>query len=191
MGNAKLVAASVLVIGAAGFLYARYSHTKPPAPPPMRAGMDIADPGAPGEFRRGMRGPGGTRGPMSAEQRGQFREQMFQTVNATPEQRAQIEEIEKQYDGKTGPEAWQGRRAAMSQVLTPEQQAKMRQGGMDRMRQRMNERLKVLPPAEREKFMKKLEARIAQRGGMPFGPFQGGRPGPGGRGPGGPGPGRS
>jgi Spy/CpxP family protein refolding chaperone len=180
MGNAKLVAASLLALGAAGFFYVRYSHTKPPAP----AGREFADPGAPGELGRGIRGPGGMRGPMSPEQRGQFREQMLQSVNATPEQRARIQEIEKQYEGKTGPEAWRGRMDAVSQVLTPEQQAQARQAGMERMRQRMNERLKVLPPGERQKFIQKLEARIAQRGGMRFGPFQGGRPGPGRPGPG-------
>jgi Spy/CpxP family protein refolding chaperone len=92
-----------------------------------------------------------------------MRERLFQELNLTPEQRLKMEELEKRMEGQSGSKAWRATMDAISQILTPEQMKKFEQKAAGRDRRMANEQIKVLPPAERERFLKKLDEQIRQR----------------------------
>ncbi|NQU44908.1 hypothetical protein HQ520_16605 [bacterium] len=171
--NVKTILAIALVIGAAGFLYARYQKTRPPAPPARsegRPGGGMRPQGAPGNQGDGPGRP-------TEAQRQQFRQEMYETLEVTPGQRQQMEAIESKYAGQEGRETMRERMREMNEILTPEQREKARESFMQRGRARIQERVKMLPPEEQQKFMEKLEERM-ERWGERRGP--GGPDGPGG-----------
>lgn len=167
----KLGAAVALVIGALGYVGLQYLSVHPGSisnDPPRR---DVAHAPQAGSTS----GPADDRpmGPPSREEQERMREQMMELLNLTEEQRQQVAKIEKQYGDEDRGAA---RRQIMEEVLTPEQAEKAHQAMRARMEERMNERLKVLPPDQQAKFREKLEERMAQgrgpggwgnRGGFP------------------------
>jgi Spy/CpxP family protein refolding chaperone len=141
----KVAGAAVLLIGALVFVWMQYRSARPALPPPavQAQGRDF----------------GGPR--MDPAQRGRMREQMLQSMNLSPEQRQRLEEIDQQFANRTDPQSRRERMQAVSAVFTPEQRDAMR----GQMRQRMAQRLSILPPDQRELFMQKLEERRRNRGG--------------------------
>lgn len=164
----KLVLATIFFLGCVALLYGRYQSVRPEALAERsreerreRRPDGERPPGAP---REGRGGPGmmGGMGP-TEEERKAMRTEMLDHLQVTPEQRAKLDEIEKRFAGKDGREVWRERMEAAAEVLTPEQQEKAREymqtNMRARMEARMRERIKVLPPEEQEKFMRKFEER--------------------------------
>ncbi|MCB2156185.1 hypothetical protein KQI84_15010 [bacterium] len=182
----KLVGSLVLLLGAIAFVMAQYKSSVPQAPEPGELGPrheQNENHSAPpqGENKDGERPEPGRM--LNRQERENMRAEMTERLGLTEDQLAQIDEIDKQFEGKRGPEAWAGRAQAMQEILTSDQQQKlngmrdeMRERFQERMKQRMMERASVLSPEEQELFMKKLEERI--KNGPPHG-FGGHPPGDG------------
>ena len=167
----KMVLAIGLAVFSIGFLAAQYFNVRDrsktnEATTVVKApdGSDVRIPAAQNE------------GPPSREEIRQVRDQMLGALDLTPEQRDQIAALDKQFERSEGAENWRERRAAMAEILTPEQHQQMR-SQMRAMRDaRMNERLQVLPPDQQQKFREKMEER--RREGRNRGPGGGGPAGP-------------
>ncbi len=162
--SGKMIGATVLLLAAIAFVYAQYARSRPqpvrPAPPTPTAGQGPAAAQGPGaEAVRSLLGQ------ITPEERIQFRQQVYQQLELTTEQRARLDEIDKKYD----PQMRQGREVALERmresaaVLTPEQRTKAADYMREQLKQRMAERAKVLPPEEQKKFMEKLDQRFEQR----------------------------
>ncbi|MEQ8819956.1 MAG: hypothetical protein RLY93_06900 [Sumerlaeia bacterium] len=167
----KLAGALLLVFAGAAFTYAQYQKVRP-ASLDERANqtqeLAAASPPAP-------------LGSPSREERQAMRQEMFKALDLSPEQQRKIEELAAEFDRQGDPQDnFRGRMRAMREVLTEEQEAKARELMPQMMRSRMQERLKMLPAEEREKFMEKFEERRAQweeRRATGEGPRWGGAPG--------------
>ncbi len=154
----KLVMAAVLLLGASAFLYSQYANVSPNREE-LTAPVTMAN----GQSSPSI-SPGAQRERPSDEERRQMRTEMLSSLNLSAQQQQQIAELDSKLEGVDGREAWQQRREAMQEILTDEQQEQMRSSMRSMVRSRMEQRAAVLPPQEREKFMEKLEERIAQRG---------------------------
>lgn len=150
--NGKLVIAMGLLLGAACVFYARYRHVRPAKHTlaPQHTTASATSAGAP-TFRL-----------PSPEERRKMRWEILDGLNLSPEQRAKIEAIEKQYDDSKDAMAWRGRLQAMNDVLTPEQRDQAYDSIQKQMRERAKEKIQALPPDQQEKFMKKLRERMEQ-----------------------------
>lgn len=169
-GNLRLVGAGLLALGSLGFLGVQYLNVQgrseavnAAAEAPVAMGGGEAAPA-----------PVPVMGPPSPEERDQMRAQILGSLDLTEAQRDAIAKIDEELP--PGPENRRARLAAMAEVLTPEQIEQVR-GQRQAIRQaRLNQRLSVLPPEERDKFMDKLEDRIAERQAQGLGPRFGGPP---------------
>jgi Spy/CpxP family protein refolding chaperone len=187
--NVKLIGAATLVVVALGFFYVRYRNTKPAAEdlipkatrtpaatasseprsvapekqPRLARPEDFFRPRpAPGSFQAGEGGPDAFR-PPSPEERRRMREELFRTLDLTPEQRAKIEEIDKRFEGQRGPDVAGKRMRALSEVLTPEQRDQAFRFIRAQLHSRLQERIEMLPPDQRKKFLEKLDKHMEQR----------------------------
>lgn len=84
---------------------------------------------------------------------------VFAALDLTPEQQAQIKAKQGELGPATNPMQIRSRMEELEKILTPDQQQKLRHAMGDRMEERMRERGKVLPSAEREKYEQKLTKR--------------------------------
>jgi Spy/CpxP family protein refolding chaperone len=170
----KLVGATVLLLIGVGFAYNQYSKFTPP-PAPERGQMQVRAGGGPPAAAAGTQ----RMGPPSEADRKKFRDEMIKDLNLTPEQQAQVQAVEKEMEGKDGPENMRARFEAMDKILTPEQKQQARAKMGEHMKARMQEHIKTLSSEDQQKFMQKLDERM-KNGGGPFGPPPGGPGGPGG-----------
>lgn len=161
----KIALVTVLMVGAGIFFYLQWRSTHPTIEPPAQQQIAGPMPRNPEEFQR-------------------IRAEIEERIGLTDEQRAQIEAL----GGLPGPdvsrEERQARREALLQVLTPEQRDRLRDELGQRMREGLQRHLEQLPPDQQERFMRRLEERRAERGGMfggPGFPAPGDRSGNGGR----------
>jgi Spy/CpxP family protein refolding chaperone len=125
--NWKLIGAAVLLVGALVFVYAQWRSTQPPSSTEARSQRgrmaaqeretqrEISDEER--ARRRTERNPEGRR---------QRQEEIFQQLNLTEEQRAQIEALEP-VNRESGQEARMARQQAMTEILTEEQLTRMRE----------------------------------------------------------------
>jgi Spy/CpxP family protein refolding chaperone len=92
-----------------------------------------------------------------------MREEILETADLTNEQRAKIDSIYEEYGDAVDPETVRRRIEAVGRVLTPAQRDAAAAMMRKRLLAHMNDRLQMLPPEERRKFMQKLDARFEQR----------------------------
>ena len=155
MKRFRFVGAVLFLVCALGFLGWRWRATKPPAV--------AAAEGHSGEAR----------GNAGAAIREEMHNQLLKSLNLTPEQDARMREIDKAAqanlaEGKKGAQVFQETMNEMSKVLTPEQMENLKKLAMEGDRRMANRQANVLPPGEREKYMKKVETR--QRNAHPSAP---------------------
>ncbi len=155
--KAKTFAAlSLLVVAGAYFaIQLQGTNVPPPAPTPNAASAE----GPPQSFRRGEPPNEEER----AELRREFREELETQLALTEAQKAQLRALEEENGGRGNPGDFRERRAALEEILTPEQREKAREYFMSRIRSRIAERASVLPPEEQQKFMEKLDERMERR----------------------------
>jgi Spy/CpxP family protein refolding chaperone len=143
-----VILTAVLVVGAAAFLYHQWRSTHP---------VIAAPAGTEREFARPER-------PNRAEMEQRFQE-MADRAGVTEEQRQQIEAL----GPPPSPDATREERRAhfdsVREILTPEQREQMREEMGQRMRERLSRDLERLPEDQRERFLRRLEERMAERGG--------------------------
>ena len=164
----KLIAAVVVLVGAVMFVVAQY-RSSVPEQVDRNAGQRAQRPPGPEGAQAGQSERPEPGRLLNRPDRESLRAEMTERLGLSKEQLAKLEEIDKQFEGKRGPEAWGGRAEAMAGILTPEQQTKfqemhgeMRERFQERMKQRMMERASVLPEGEQELFLKKLEQRMEE-----------------------------
>jgi Spy/CpxP family protein refolding chaperone len=153
----KVIAAVSLLAIASGYFAMQLQGTGvPPAEPIPRAQNPV---GPPQSFQRGEPPTEEER----AELRREFRADLEEHLGLTAEQKAKLQALEQENEGRGNSGDFRERRAAMEEILTPEQREKAREYFVSRIRSRMAERASVLPPEEQQKFMEKLDERIEQR----------------------------
>lgn len=157
-GKVKIAIAAVVLLGAITFVYAQYKRVKPDmGGPPRRGEM------RPGGQQSGDKPPMDPRN-ISKEERVKMRNEVLDKLNLTAEQKTKIDEINKKYDAeKDSPQTMMNRMKDIRALLTPEQQKEAEKTMMGGIRGRMEDRLKMLPADQKQKFMEKLEKRMQER----------------------------
>ncbi len=152
----KYFAVLFLIGVAGGFVYAQFQKVRPPTELAALSGPGHRSDGEGG--RQGGGPPGGD-GMPSREERQKMREEVFTQLNLSTDQRAQIDAILAKTDNLEGPEGMRTRMTQIREVLTPEQEAVAREAMHRQFQARLQERIKVLPPDQQEKFLEKFEDR--------------------------------
>ncbi len=164
----RLAGAVILLAGAGVFLFAQYRSARPRLP--ERAGDSgataIQGPASPLNLADGP--------PFTWEERAEMREAVYAQLDLTPEQRARLDAIDRKYEGKDGWDVVRSRLEESAKVLTKEQVQKaaeaIRTQVGERLRERLAERARVLPPEEQKRYLERLEERI-ERGAGGLGNF--------------------
>jgi Spy/CpxP family protein refolding chaperone len=151
----KLAAAVVVLVGALGFVYARYHTAHPALPPPVAAAQAEAQPAR----------------LYNDDERARMRSELAQRLNLTSEQRRQLEQIDRQSDEQDPLGALEARRASFEAMLNPQQLDEARRYFdehrdeiRERIRERIREETRVLPPDQQEAFRQRLRERLRARG---------------------------
>lgn len=152
----KLMFALVFVAAAAGFVFAQYKKSRPVID--KKTPVSESSPAGNAQKLAGEFG-----GMPSSEERKKMRESIFKELNLTAEQNAKMQEIVKKYGDKDDMESFRGRLSEMREILTPEQREKAQKAMRGQIMSRMQDRIKVLPPDQQEKFKEKFDKRFEER----------------------------
>ena len=146
----KLLAGVIVVAAAFGFLYAQYATTTAaivqPAPRPVAA--------VPGQ-------PAAAAPPVSPMDREQARQELYALIKPTDEQKEQLAAYEKKYglwiDHPQQTDAEKAeRKAAIEKILSLPQRIQLRDFIREKVKARLAQDMKRLPPDEQAKFKDKL-----------------------------------
>lgn len=157
----KITLSVLAILTAVFYALSTYSHYTKGIPSERPDSSEFRpnpeQPGPPPERRDGPRDRRFT-----PEERRQFAERMVKELNLTPEQVKQLEELRNQ-GRPNSPEEARQRMEKMREILTPEQQEKMRQtfrrGMESRIQRQLQRAQRALPPDQFEIFKKRLEER--------------------------------
>ncbi|MCX7766457.1 MAG: Spy/CpxP family protein refolding chaperone [Candidatus Sumerlaeia bacterium] len=157
----KITLSVLAILTAVVYALSTYSHYTKGLPSERPSNPEFRpDPGQPGPPPERRDGPRERR--FTPEERRQFAERMAKELNLTPEQVKKLEELREQ-GRPNSPEEARQRMEKMREILTPEQQEKMRQtfrrGFESRMQRQLQRAQRVLPPDQFEIFKKRLEER--------------------------------
>jgi len=166
----KIVVAVVLLVGGVWFVYARYRSARPD----LSAEPQPSALAAPDQAGTSLQGLPIRPDSITPEMRQQFRENIYKELSLTPEQRTQLDEINKRYEAKRkenpadpGSLQYIERLTDMAQVLTPEQRTKAREVMRERFRSALMARLSVLPPEEQQLYLKRFDE-VYEQGSRQF-----------------------
>ncbi|MBN1475817.1 hypothetical protein JXA47_03595 [Candidatus Sumerlaeota bacterium] len=120
--NWKMIGAVAFLVGALVFVFAQWRSTLPPDPTDARPGRDRVA----AQDRQRPRQISDEERAQRREEQQRRQEEMFQQLNLTEEQRAQIAALPP-VDRQASQEARQARRQAMAEILTAEQMEQMRE----------------------------------------------------------------
>lgn len=164
----KILAACLAVVAGGMWAWARVETAT--APPPTPRAVAVAPPAANGGTSPAADGAPGPRSPE------QMREMLRTELGLSDEQAAQMKKAMEEEGPPRNPIEFQQRFQKMREILTPEQQKKMRSVMMNRMLNHPQSPVRNLSPEEREKFAAKLEQRMESGEMLGIGPPPGARP---------------